>query len=242
MKNVYIQQENNEFIYDFCYEASVSFKYLNWWNRSNLYTIRYISLDETKIINFTNEDLFIGSIEFMKTIFGILKIDLPKPINIPVSLVEHCQRKVWIANKKDLHFPVFIKPFNDLKLFDGAVLENDKNMHIIFPQIKNDTLLLCSEPVNFLSEWRGFVFKNKLIDLKHYLGDFKIFPNIEEIEKTISDYTDSPIAYAIDFGIDDKGRTLLIEVNDFFSVGTYGFSGQIYGQMIEARLKEMGLK
>lgn len=35
-------------------------------------------------------------------------------------------------------------------------------------------------------------------------------------------FSDAPNGYGIDFGVTDDGRTLLIEVNDGYALGSYG--------------------
>lgn len=42
-----------------------------------------------------------------------------------------------------------------------------------------------------------------------------------------------------DFGVDDFGRTLLIEVNDGYALGNYGLSPKQYAEMTMNRWKEI---
>ena len=43
----------------------------------------------------------------------------------------------------------------------------------------------------------------------------------------------------IDFGIDDVGKTFIIEVNDGFAFGHYGIGTSAYASCLAARWKEM---
>ena len=55
---------------------------------------------------------------------------------------------------------------------------------------------------------------------------FTLFPDVRRIKDMINTYTlynQSPIAYTLDIGINDKG-TFIIEIHDFFSCGLYGFA------------------
>lgn len=78
--------------------------------------------------------------------------------------------------------------------------------------------------VDIKSEWRAFVYKGELLDVRNYSGDFRIFPDISIIEEMIKDYKNSPKAYTLDVAVDDKENTVLIEIHQFFSCGLYGFA------------------
>lgn len=239
MPKIIIQKENKEFTDEFSYNAWYSFKYLNWLHREEYYKIKFISFKDINTVSITKDTICVGSLEFMHKIFDKLRIKKLYPINIPESLISYCNRKIWTSTKKDLNYPIFIKPLKEHKLFQGTLLEKECNLSLLYPEIKEDTELLCSEPVNFISEYRTFVYKNELVSLKHYYGDVGMFPNINIIKQAILDYKDSPIAYVIDFGITDKGDTILVEVNDFYSCGTYGFTGEEYAKMLVSRWKEI---
>ncbi len=74
--------------------------------------------------------------------------------------------------------------------------------------------------------------------------------HIKTIEKCIQDYKTSPIAYTLDFAIiKNKNRIItnskeinklaLIEVNDMWAIGSYGFNSKDYVQMTIARFNEI---
>jgi hypothetical protein len=67
------------------------------------------------------------------------------------------------------------------------------------------------------------VYKDKLVGLNNYSGDFTIFPDVELIEEMIKKNHSTPVAYTLDVGINDKG-TFIIEVHAFMSCGLYGFA------------------
>ena len=48
-----------------------------------------------------------------------------------------------------------------------------------------------------------------------------------------------PEGFAMDFGVTDDGRTLLIEVNDGYSLGTYGLEATLYARLLSARWAEL---
>lgn len=59
------------------------------------------------------------------------------------------------------------------------------------------------------------------------------------IEAAVAAFTDAPNGYAIDFGVTADGRTLLIEVNDGYSVGAYGLFFTDYAKLLAARWAQL---
>ncbi|SHJ63651.1 protein of unknown function [Clostridium cavendishii DSM 21758] len=59
------------------------------------------------------------------------------------------------------------------------------------------------------------------------------------IQEVISKFTSAPNGYAIDFGLTDKGETLLIEVNDGYALGYYGLFNLEYAKLLSARWAEL---
>lgn len=49
----------------------------------------------------------------------------------------------------------------------------------------------------------------------------------------------SPPGYAAGFGVTRGGRTLFIEVNDGYSLGSYGLQRNLYAQLLSARWAEL---
>lgn len=111
--------------------------------------------------------------------------------------------------------------------------------HIYTASYPDETKVLVSEVVTFVTEYRGFVLDNKLIGWKHYKGDFTKMPDVSTVQKAIMAYGTSPRAYSIDFGLDIDGRSLLVEINDAFALGCYGLDPILYARMIEARWDEI---
>jgi hypothetical protein len=82
--------------------------------------------------------------------------------------------------------------------------------------------------IDFLSEWRVFVFDKKMVGLQNYSGDFTKMPNIDNVQHMMEQWKSSPRAYTLDVGIVDQngfpGLTKVVEAHDFFSCGLYGFA------------------
>lgn len=232
--NFIIQKENGCYDYDFQWATEQSINHENWGRKTPKYTYSNISYNELKESKIDPNSIYVGSIEFMKLVFFKLNVSCPSPLNIPKELYEFCDRKIWHGYKSDIKIPCFIKPADDLKLFTGFLLEKDLDLKLYYPEIKDDTKLMFSEPKNFISEYRGFVYKHQLVSIKHYQGDFKKFPNLSLVERMISyNYLNSPVAYTIDFGVTNEGKTILVELNDFWSCGLYGFDDKLLNMLAD---------
>jgi hypothetical protein len=96
-----------------------------------------------------------------------------------------------------------------------------------------------SEVVEFVTEYRAFVSQGKIYDLKNYNGDFLKFIDTSVLENMVKDFTDCPSAFTLDVGLTDDGRTLLVEVNDFWALGSYGLEGRIYSLLAARRMKDI---
>lgn len=213
----------SELKYDFQFHIIEAIKYQNWWNQNvkNDYV-----LTDCIYKNDFSEFIPVGSIEFVldfyKQYHGIENI---KPINIPNDLYEYkfLKREVIVCGKNDIHGifgheykqkEYFIKDVNKIKGFTEIVNYNDIPLEPC----------LISELIDIDSEWRCFVYKNKLVGMQNYSGDFIIFPEIDFVKHMIKSYENSPMAYTLDVGINKQDGTFLIEAHQFFSCGLYGFA------------------
>ena len=73
--------------------------------------------------------------------------------------------------------------------------------------------------------WSYFATKRNCVTLA-LNSAVKAFPNM-------------PAGCALDFGVTEDGRTLLIEMNDGYSLGTYGLEATLYARLLTARWAEL---
>jgi hypothetical protein len=78
--------------------------------------------------------------------------------------------------------------------------------------------IYCSERVNFVSEWRCFMIYGQLGDICFNYGDKSVECDHSVINAAIRAYPGMPAGCALDFGVTDDGRTLLVEMNDGYSL------------------------
>lgn len=214
----------------------------NKWLDNDGYDIRLTTIDALPIIinmNHNEHILPIGSIEFMKKAADILEISLPSPINIPDSLKHYCGRKTWSCDFKDIQFPCFVKPLDDLKLFTGFVAKSVKDFELYPELIGFNGKVFCSEPIeNILSEWRCFVLNGKILNCSNYSGNPLIFPDKNKIDILLEKYYGAPSGYSLDVCVSNNG-TNLIEINDGWAIGNYGCDPQDYFKILKSRWLEL---
>jgi len=222
-----IETKKGEVVHDFSFTLIQRINAHNDWllNQSDL--IKYKLTDGEMLPDF----IPVGSVDFVvkyiRKYYGIT----PEPVNIPDVLNQDrfLERKVYIdkfTNVLSTTSPLFIKSINKIKGFTGFVSK------VSLMDIPSESFL-CSEVIDIDSEWRGFVHKNELIDIKNYSGDPFIFPNVDTVKEMVKEYVNAPVAYTIDVAINSKtGNTVLIECHDFFSCGLYGFDYHKYPWML----------
>lgn len=98
---------------------------------------------------------------------------------------------------------------------------------------------LCKYLGRKIWEWRVFVRYGEILDVKLYKGDWRLHFNPKVIESCIKDYVSAPAGYVVDFGGTEKGDTVLIEVNDGYSIGCCGLMHINYSKLLSARWAEL---
>ena len=64
-------------------------------------------------------------------------------------------------------------------------------------------------------------------------------PDPGVIKRAVRDYKTAPAGYSLDFGVTDTDKTLLIEVNDGYALGSYGLFHVDYAKLLAARWAEL---
>lgn len=138
---------------------------------------------------------------------------------------------------------IFLLPMMASEKWDGrsylSVNKNPCKILISCGDEREDTEIWCSEPVKFVAEWRCFVRYGEIIDVRKYGGDWRLKYDYKIIEQALEAYKSAPKAYAMDFGLTDNDRTLLVEVNDGYSLGSYGLLSLDYAKFLSARWAEI---
>ena len=188
-------------------------------------------------------DVCIGSVEATTKFFEYIEIKTPEYLGYPESLRKWLKRnitEITFGETEGMSYPYFIKPSKGVKQFTGSLVENNNQRNILktYYNVSDDTQLYLSDCIDFKSEFRCFVHNGKLEGIHWYAGDFKLFPNVDDVEQMIKDFTNPPISYTLDVGVTKFG-TALIEVNDFWAIGSYGFDAKKYVKMSIDRFLEI---
>lgn len=135
--------------------------------------------------------------------------------------------------------PLFVKPRGVHKAFNGCVMSAFRDL-IPTAHLPDDLAVWVSDTVEFVSEWRYFVRRHEIIGVGHYSGDPFTHPDAAMVRAAVRHYrVEAPAAYGIDFGVTADGRTLLVEVNDAYSLGHIGLRPVPYAHMLEDRWVEL---
>ena len=250
---VYIQKFGESFISDFAYSAYEGFSFkgekIKCFEDINDVPVRFDEYGKIPMVVACIED----TVAYLKK-WGIKQ---PEPLHIPEELISFTHREIqkttlgeWKKNKTKYPIPCFIKS-EELKLFPSGVLrEESSRSELMFPYPDN-TKILYSNVIEIISEYRCFVNRDMqilkgvewgLVGIQFYQGDFKLYPDINEIYKMIGTYKNRPAAFTLDVGIiykDGKYLTVLIECNDGWSVGTYGLDGEKTAKFLSSRWLEL---
>lgn len=191
--------------------------------------------------------LVVGSVANVESAWRQLGVAVPPPLNLPERLSGYRGRRVWSDTLGEVRRkfrqghqpPLFVKPRTGTKTFHGHLLFDPACLAFTrsFP---DDMELEVSEYVHFASEWRCFVHRQKVVGLAHYHGDCCRYPCPDTLRAAVRDYAEeAPVAYALDVGVAGDGRTLLVEVNDAYALGSYGLRPALYADLLEDRWLEL---
>lgn len=192
-------------------------------------------------------DIVVGGIRYARKGMARLGIPVLDLDSIPEALMPFAGRRIWQSTMAEARqragngTPIFVKPLPDRpKLFTGTLLSSFADL-IPTAHIPDEEPVICADPVDFVTEYRGFVLHGDLIDLRPYRGDPLCFPDPEVIRAALAAQSraGAPAAYALDFGVTSDGRTLVVEVNDAYAVGAYGLSPMRYARLIATRWAEL---
>lgn len=146
-------------------------------------------------------------------------------------------RKFWDKTEDDR--PVmFMKPIRQ-KQFNGRLMKSILDWICVAKLGDNEEVYIC-EPVNFLTEYRVYIRQGEILLGRNYRGDWTKSIDINVVQDAVKTFAPvAPVAYALDFGLTDEGKTSLVEFNDATSLGNYGLDAVNFADMITRRWYEI---
>jgi hypothetical protein len=201
---------------------------------------RLISFEEVqsgKFNTLVKNNLFVGSVEFMKEVFskiGKENVRVPKNSNREHKVMTLGDAKEIAKSGQS----IFIKPF-DIKLFTGFIL--DQMVHTSISDVPDDTNVMVYDVFSskIKSEFRCYIHNNRVVDVRNYSGDLFCCPNEEYLKGIIDINKDFPISYTIDIGVLENGDNVVIEYNDMWAIGNYGIPNELYLRLLRDRYFEI---
>ena len=174
----------------------------------------------------------------------------PNIVDLPQDLWPYAARRIWESTlgefrreaiDSEFDPPIHVKPLVHQKLFTGLVVSRFRDL-IPTAHLGDDVQILCQEALCFESEWRSYILRDKILQVCCYKGNPLLFPSPSIMQEAVTAFKERPIAFSLDWAVTASGATVLVEVNDGFSLGNYGLPGHLYTAMVEARWRQlMGL-
>lgn len=196
----------------------------------------------------SRDTLVAGGLRTVEAAMTRIGMQVPDANNLPEQLRSYRGRETWTSTWGELRQehgesgppkPLFVKPLNRNKAFPSIALFNADDF-VSLSRLSASDEVLVAEYVLFESEWRCFVCRGHVIEISHYQGEVFTYPDAAVIRSAITDFgVDAPAGYAIDFGVLDSGKTVLVEVNPGYSLGSYGLNAVEYSELLEAAWIEL---
>lgn len=128
LNKVYIQMLDGTFINDAAFTAYHGFKNLG-------FEIIQIEHKDFFSMDMEPDSMACGGVNFMKDAFRKFQVRTPKPLDIPKELEQFAKRKIEHTTLGELidsspKFPIFIKPDENTKVFDGTVVTNMNDLSL----------------------------------------------------------------------------------------------------------------
>lgn len=211
-----------------------------------LYTQKLI---DRRALPLSDDTFVMGSMDAMHGAMKQLGIDIPQPDDYPIALQPYLRRRVWRATLREIEarvwsetpVPVFAKPADRRKSFTGRVFHHHDDLYYLGSASRRQ-VVLCSDVVQWLSEYRAYVVDDRIVAINHYAGDAGRHVDADVVRSAIDAYRASgsaPCAYGIDFGVLASGETALIEANDGYALGACEIGAESYADLLLARWREL---
>jgi hypothetical protein len=243
MKRAFLEKINGEWLDDFVYVSRYPLQRMDY----EVVAFDGDDMDRTLFDKFeiSKNDIIIGSVQVTVKFFNRLGVPIPTYLGYPDSLKNYLGRDIQRCTIEEINtpYPFFIKPAKDVKLFTGSVVESKASLDILLlycgDDITKDTEVYLSDTIEIVSEYRCFVREGQLKGIQYYAGDFQHYINSSVVKQMIKDYENPPNCYTLDVAFTVSGHTVLIEVNDMWAIGAYGFDANEYALMCARRMNKL---
>ncbi len=210
---------------------------------------RRLALSEVASADVLDDDLPVGTVEFLRACAARLGVTLPEIGAYPDLLrpyLRRAHRLGVLGEARGLTVPTFIRPAFAVKAFTGFVFHpSDPEDAQRIRGIPHGLPVWLCEPVTWRCEWRYYVVRGEIVGAGRYDPDGA--DEAPEPDRTIVETwaraygSQSPAGYALDAGVLETGETALVEVNDGWALGYYQgtCSPSDYLRLLQARWEEL---
>lgn len=199
------------------------------------------------------EDIVLDYIDQCNEIFKKFGVT-PHIPDYPEVLEPFLGRKIWkdtinsiSRNEEKWSAGYFVKPTRS-KAFTGKIISSVADL-VGCGNYSEDYEVLVSEPLDICAEWRCFVMYDEIIDVRPYgtLMDrqrksYRYHYDaaaLNDMMNAFVGWDERPAACSMDICVTREGKTLLVELNDAYSLGSYGLPGIYYAKLISARWSQL---
>ena len=236
------------------YMSSIESSHWFWERGYEVVLFRFtdiqLGLLDDWLLHHAEEMVVRAGVEAVRMLLTRANRPAPPVLHLPPSLSPWIGRFTWestlgeVRNQVDSEIsfnPFHVKPLLQHKLFKGTVVYGLRDL-IASASLPDETPVLAQQRIEFVSEWRVSVLRDKILHVAHYKGNPLLFPDVPSMQSAIESFNERPIAFGMDWGITAGGQTLLVEVNDAYEMESYGLRGMTFTAMVEARWRQlMGL-
>ena len=200
----YVQQVRQDSSF---YLASVQASHWFWERGYEVIPFRFQdiqagALDEW-LLHHADEMIVRAGVESVRLLLTRANRPPPPNFDLPNSLSPWIGRFTWettlgeVRNQVDSEVPFnpfHVKPLLHHKLFKGTVVYGLRDL-IASAAVPDDTPVLAQQRIDFVSEWRVSILRDKILNVSHYKGNPLLFPDVGVLQSAIEAFTERPIAF-----------------------------------------------
>lgn len=201
----------------------------------------------------TKDALVVGSPECVAMALRQLGAVVPEVESYPMALRKECFLKRSIAKVKAKNLdnvvgvtPRYFMKSQSRKAIEGQIIEGVEATKAMCERLESvdESYVWVSTTIDILAEWRVYQIDGEIVGIARYDDGENWVPELDLslVESGMSSLAaEHPAAaHVADWAVTKDGETVLIEVNDAWSVSCYGGMDYAkYGEMLWARWKEM---